>query len=96
MGTTGTTLQVASSTAALWDAAEYSEGKRVAVTHANLFDDDDSDDDAPAGPPTERRDFAEWERHPHIGFATFVRRSGLLDTPRRRSYLVDLDGAAPR
>ena len=83
---------------ALWDAAEYLEGEREAVTWANLFaDDDDEDGDDRAGRPTERRKFGEWERHPHIGFATFVRlRSGLLETPTRRSYLVDLDGAAPR
>jgi hypothetical protein len=82
---------------ALWDAAEYREGEREAVTRANLFDDEDEDGDDPAGPPAERHEFGEWERHPHIGFATFVRlRTGLLETPTRRSYLVDLDGAAPR
>jgi hypothetical protein len=90
---------------ALWDAAEYSEGERVAVTRANLFaDDEDGGDedgdtagDDTAAPLAERREFTEWERHPHIGFATFVRRrSGLLDVPKRRTYFFDLDGAAPR
>ena len=58
---------------ALWDAAEYLEGEREAVTRANLFADDEEDGDDPAGPPAERSGFGEWERHPHIGFATFVR-----------------------
>lgn len=84
---------------ALWDAAEYLEGEREAVTQADLFADEDEEEDGddPADPPTQRREFGEWERRPHIGFATFVRlRSGLIETPTRRSYLVDLAGAAPR
>jgi hypothetical protein len=53
---------------ALWDAAEYLEGEREAVTWANLFadDEDDEDGDDRAGPLTERREIGEWERHPHI------------------------------
>ncbi|MEJ7731874.1 MAG: hypothetical protein WKG00_22020 [Polyangiaceae bacterium] len=75
----------------LWDGAEYSEGKREAVSRAQLAaggDDDDNDDDDALG---------EWARRPDIGFATFVRtRSGLMTEPKRRTYFFDLDGVAPR